>query len=296
MNNRALRKYYPQYYLIPGLLVYTLFHVYPNLSSFAYSLTNWNSYNSAIKYIGLKNYNYILVEKSYTYLPILGNTLLYAVGTSLISAIVGLLFALAMNREFKSRNVLRSVYFIPYCIAPIIVSYIFKSLLHPTGFVNQTLSSIGLSGLTRHWLVDRQTAMGAVIGVTVWMKFGINMVIFLAGLQTIDRDYYEAARIDGASQFMTFWYITFPLLSPAVTINILLNFIDGFKAFDLIYALTNGGPGDLTEVLNLTIYNTYTAGMLGRSTAMTAILFFLTLLFSLIIYAVLNRRGKIYET
>lgn len=292
MKNKILRKSYPTYFIIPGIIVYTLFHVYPNLSSFVYSLTNWNNYSPKIQYIGLENYRYILVERGKSYIPVFWHTLHFAIGVSLFSAIVGLLLALAMNRNIKGRNVLRSIYFIPYCIAPIIVSYIFHSMLHPTGFINQVLNTLGLHGLTQHWLVNKATAMGSVMCVSIWTKFGINMIIFLAGLQTIDREYYEAAIIDGGSSFQIFRYITFPLLGPSVTINILLNFIDGFKAFDLIYALTNGGPGNLTEVLNLTIFKTYAQGMLGRATAMTVLLMLLTLVFSLIVYGLLNLRGR----
>ena len=178
----------------------------------------------------------------------------------------------------------------PIIISPLIIGIIFKSIFHPNGLLNEALNALGLSAITNSWLTNSDTAFGAVMSVEVWRYIGFNMAIFLAGLQMIDKTYYEASEIDGASRLKQFWHITVPCLMPSITINIVLNVMNGLKVFDVVFTLTNGGPGDLTDVLNTVIFREYSKGRYGFSTALGVVLFVLTAVLAAGIYLPLSRK------
>ena len=159
----------------------------------------------------------------------------------------------------------------------------FISILGPNGIVNQFLRLIGLEALTNSWLTNPKLVLGSTIAVECWRMAGWNMVIFLAGLQAIPRDYYEAASIDGASAWIQFVKITIPFLVPSLTITTVLNAIHGLKSFDLIFALTGGGPGSLTELMNVSVFHTFSQGRYGMSTALSVIVFLITATIAMLI-------------
>ena len=147
--------------------------------------------------------------------------------------------------------------------------------------MNEFLRTVGLGAIARGWLTNRQTALGAVIAVEIWKSVGLNMVIFLAGLQMIEREYYEAAQLDGASAIDQFRYITWPFLRPSVTINVILNTIHGLKVFDIVMSLTNGGPGNTTQVISTFVFKTYGMGAYGLSNALSTFIFLMTTVIAL---------------
>ena len=160
---------------------------------------------------------------------------------------------------------------------PLIIGIIFTSVLHPQwGVLNEILRAVGLDFLAKNWLVDKSIAMFSVIGVETWREVGLNMVIFLAGLQMIDRTYYEAAEIDGAGFISKLRYVILPLLSSSIVVNTILNLIHGLRAFDIIFSLTGGGPGNTTEVISTAVFRTYSAGAYGLSTALNVVVFIIT--------------------
>lgn len=285
-----MKKVYTYKLVIPGLLIYTLLYLLPTIVGFGYSFTNWNIINFANpKFNGIDNYITIFATEAKTYLKPVGNTIVFATVTALLKAVAGLGLAVLLNKGLKTKGILRAIFFMPYVIAPLIAGYVFSSLLHPNGILNEFLRACNLDFLAHSWLTERATALPAVMFAEVWKMVGLNMVIFIAGLQTIPQSYYEAASIDGASAWKSFVNITLPCLLPSVTINAVLNIINGFNAFDLILALTNGGPGDATAVINTLIYTEYGSGRLGMASALGVVIVVITTVIAAVLQIFMSR-------
>jgi len=200
------------------------------------------------------------------------NTLIYAILTCLIKLVLAFFIAVFLTSKIKSKNLLRSVVFFPNLISTIAVGITFSALMHPTkGLINQILAIFGIKGLD--WLGNTSTALYSVIFTDVWKGVGVATVIFIAGMQSIDKTYYEAASIDGATGLQQLKQITLPLSRPAMNSVIILAFIGGMRTFDLIWSMTGGGPGYVTEVMASTVYKQYAAGYYGLSTAGNVIMF-----------------------
>lgn len=274
---------YPRTMVAPAFILYTVLFIIPTILGIYYGFTDWNLYSREIHFNGLDNFRFIFMEQTYKYVRPIINTVVFAFFTSLFEVILGLTLAIFLNNKIKGRNFLRSVYFVPQAIATIVIGIMFTTILSPTGLFNSLLDVIGLDGLQHKWLITESTAMPSVIAVEVWRYFGMNMVIFLAGLQAVDKTYYEAAKIDGAGKWQLFRHVTLPYIMPAVTINLVLNVVHGFRAFDLIYSLTNGGPGNATEVIATMVYREYSAGNYGISSAMNVLLLVMTTVVSVIV-------------
>lgn len=269
------KKIYPSHFLIFPFLLYVVFFIAPSFMGLALSFTDWNSVSDKINPVGFQHFIEIFTNKRY--LLVIRNTLIFALVTTVFKNVIGLLMALALNKGFKTRNILRTIFFFPVMLSPLIIGLVFKSIYNPDyGVINEFLRLIGLSGLAKDWLGDINTALSAVTIVEIWRLVGQNMVIYIAGLQAIPEDYLEAASIDGATSFQKLRYIILPQLLPSITINLILNLIAGLKVFDLVFVLTNGGPARRTEVLNTVIYKEYSTGRYGFSTAMGFVMFIFT--------------------
>jgi raffinose/stachyose/melibiose transport system permease protein len=266
---------YAGWFLVPAVAIYSILFVAPVVMGLAYSLTNWNSMSDVVKFIGLRNFNEIFALNS-PYLKSLSITLVFTFFTLILKEVCGLGLALMLNGRIRSKNALRGIFFLPQTLSSLIIGIVFISILSPAGLVNAFFRSIGLDGLARTWLVDPKLVLGATIFVEAWRMIGWNMAILLAGLQTIPLDYYEAAALDGASFWGQFFKITVPLLVPSLTITAVLNTIHGLKTFDLIFALTGGGPGSLTEVLNVSVFHEFSMGRYGMATALGVVVFAIT--------------------
>ncbi|KAA1189287.1 sugar ABC transporter permease [Paenibacillus sp. B2(2019)] len=281
---------YPRRMVFPAFILYTILFMIPTVMGIYYAFTNWNIYSDAIHFNGLDNFKVLFIDQSFKYVRPITNTVVFAFFTSVLEAVIGLSLAIMLNRKIFARNTLRSIFFMPQAISTIVIGIIFTTILHPTGLLNNFLDLIGLDFLQQKWLTNTATAMPSVIAVEVWRYFGLNMVIFLAGLQGIDQSYYEAARIDGANSWNLFVKITIPFIMPAVTINTVLNIVHGFRAFDIVYALTNGGPGNATEVIATMVYREYSAGNYGLSNAMNLILLIMTTVISVLVNRATSKR------
>lgn len=274
------RKVYKTYFLMPALIIYLIFFIFPVIAGIGFSFTNWNSMKSDISFVGLRNYIEIFNPRN-SYLLAIKNTFIFTVFATIGKIGLGLLLALFFNRKFPTQPILRGIYFMPFAISSLIIGIVFTSVLAPDGVLNAILSAVGLESITRGWLTNKSTALISVICVEIWKSIGLNMVIFLAGLQMIDRDYYEAAALDGAGKLALFRYITMPFLLPSITINLILNTIHGLKVFDIVMALTNGGPGNATQVINTFVFKTYGMGAYGLSNALSTFIFIVTTLIAL---------------
>lgn len=257
---------------IPGLLLYILFFIIPAMGGLALSFVKILGFNlSTARFGGLQNYVDVFTQPNMR--RAIGNSFIFALITTIFKMGIGLSLAVALNRKMALTNALRTIFFLPAVINTVAVGLIFSSLLHPSnGLVNGFLRTVGLGALAQSWLVNTNLAIFSVCAIEIWKWSGFTMVILLSGMQTIGRDYYEAAEIDGADGFTKFKYITFPLLLPAFNNALILSIIGGLKVFDLIQATTQGGPGSATEVFGTLIYKSFGAGRLGEGCAASIIL------------------------
>ena len=219
----------------------------------------------------------------------LWHTLIYAVVTSSLKVVLGLLLAVLLTSKIIGRGFLRSVAFFPVLVSTIGVGIMFTVLMNPTnGLINKTLAVVGIDG--PGWLTDPKYALLSVALVDVWKGVGLATVTYIAGIVSIPQEYYEAAKMDGASAFQNFWQIVLPLARPATVTVIILSLIGGLRSFDLIWAMTRGGPGFTSDVIASVIYKQYQAGFYGLSTAGNVILFLLVTAIILPLFWFLNRK------
>ena len=267
MNNKTI---YSAWVLVPTLVIFTGLFILPMVTSLFFSLTVWDLKN--FTFVGLENFKMFFSEGS---LNIgIRNTLLYAVIGCSLKVTAGFLIAVFLTSNIRTKNILRSVIFFPNLVSTIAVGITFKALMHPTkGLINSALGAVGLRGAD--WLGNARTALLSVLSVEAWKGVGVATVIFIAGMQAIDKTYYEAASIDGADGWQKLKNITLPLCRPAMNSVILLAFIGGMRSFDLIWSMTGGGPGFATDVLASVIYKQYAEGFYGLSTAGNVIMFIL---------------------
>lgn len=272
---------YPFWLSIPALLLYTLFTVVPVTMSVILSFTNWNvkRWYSPV-FSGLANYKEVLSDGVFA--TSLKNTFILAFGTTAIKIVFGILLALVLCKKFRGNGILRTIYYLPCVLSPIVIGILFQSILSNQGLLNNLLGDLNLSFLKQQWLGYYGTSMLWLVITEGWMWIGFNMFIFISGLQAIPSDYYEAASIDGASKTTQFFKITLPLLVPAITVNTTLNIAGGLKIFDIVYVLTNGGPGTDTQVLSTYVFRSFGLGYLGESAAASVVLTIIVLVITFI--------------
>jgi raffinose/stachyose/melibiose transport system permease protein len=279
------RSPYPYWFILPGAVVFTVLFLVPTVASFWFSLTRWDLFTA--QFIGLENFRQFFSEPFL--LQGLVNTLIYAVVTSGTKTVIGLLLAVLLTSGIFAQGLLRTVIFFPVLVSFIGVGFTFTALMHPTrGAINVALAAVGIDG--PGWLTDPALALFSIAFVDLWKGVGLATLIYIAGLATISPDYYEAARIDGATRPQMFWRVTVPLVRPATVTVITLSLIGGLRSFDLIWAMTRGGPGFSSDVLASVIYKQYQAGFYGLSTAGNVILFLLIAVIVVPLTAWFNRR------
>lgn len=277
------KKMYPRYFLAATILVYLVFFIVPGILGVVYSFTDKTIYSgSAVHFTGLANY--IQLIRQNRFMTGMKNTFSFTIITTVMKNVAGFALALALNKKLKTKKYLRAVYFLPVILSTLIVAQIFRAMLLPdVGLIGRFLGLFSADLAHFDWLGTKATAMYMVMLVDIWKGAGYCMVIYLAGLQAVPTDCYEAAHIDGAGGFKVFWKITLPLMIGSVSINVLLCIIGGLKVFDLILALTKGGPGMATQVLNTTIFSYFGSGALSTGCAANVMLtIFVILCFGLI--------------
>jgi len=279
---------YPNIFLLPAVTVYVMLFIIPTILAFYYSFTDWTSYTDEIKFIGIQQFVNIFSKGEF--FIALRNTIVFALIVTVFQNFIAVIIAIIVNNDFKTKNYLRTIFFMPCVLSMMIVGLSFSAILHPNGPLNQLLTSIGLEALTRNWMMDSVINIYVLAGINVWMFIGFSMAIYLAGLQSIPLELYEAAMIDGANWKQNIRNITLPLLAPSFTINIVMTIIGSLKVFELIYVTTGGGPGDASQVIMTTIFKDFGLGLYGSATASSLILFVLVFLFSIPILFSLKRK------
>ena len=207
-------------YYIPALLLFCIFVIYPLIKGLGISFTNWNGYSQTQKYVGLRNYKTFLTDPNI--LIALRNTIVYGFGSTILQNILGLAYALFLNKRFLGRNITRVIIYLQAMVAPLIMGYMYYFILqYDGGALNDLVKLLGFGAVD--WLSKGKTAILLIIFINTIQFVGVSMIIYLAGLQGIPASYYEAAEMDGAGSWKKFRYITFPLLTPAITSSVMLN-------------------------------------------------------------------------
>jgi ABC-type sugar transport system permease subunit len=275
--NRNQRLLIPYIFIAPNVVVFAVFMFVPILLAFYISLNEWTLIGSPT-FVGLGNYLDMLEDSEF--LRAFYNTGVYTLGTVPTSIALGLVVALGLNRKLPGRTLLRSIFFVPVIISLVAVALIASWIFNDNyGIINAALSAVGIGDVP--WLSSARWAMISLIIATLWIRLGFNMVIYLAALQSIPTELYDAARVDGASGWRRFRHITWPLLGPTTFLLVIINIIYSLHVFDLIYVMTGGGPGFSTTVLVQYIYQmAFTEGQMGYASAIGVVLYLLLLIFT----------------
>jgi raffinose/stachyose/melibiose transport system permease protein len=276
---------YPYWFYLPAAVIYGILFVVPTLLAFYFSLTRWSIFES--KFIGFGNY--VTFFKEPALVSGLWHTLVYAVITSGAKVVLGMMLAVLLTSQIVARGWLRSVVFFPVLVSTIGVGLTFTVLMNPEhGLINEALSVIGIQG--PGWLTNPKYALLSVALVDIWKGVGLATLIYIAGIVSIPHEYFEAAKVDGAGSWDSFRRIILPLARPATVTVIILSLIGGLRSFDLIWAMTRGGPGFTSDVIASVIYKQYQAGFYGLSTAGNVILFLLVTAIIFPLSRFLNRK------
>jgi raffinose/stachyose/melibiose transport system permease protein len=277
--------HYPLSFYVPAAVVYAVLFLVPTVASFYFSLTRWTLFDT--EFIGLDNFARFFDE------PMLVkgfvNTFIYGVLTSGAKVVLGLLLAIVLTSRIMGRAYLRAVVFFPVLVSTVGVGITFRVLMDPyDGLINRGLAVVGIQG--PGWLTDPSLALVSVALVDIWKGVGLATLIYMAGIVAIPREYFEAAKADGVNGRQNFWYLTLPLVRPATATVVILSLIGGLRSFDLIWAMTRGGPGFTSDVIASVIYKQYQAGFYGLSTAGNVVLFLVVTIIIVPLSRWLNRK------
>ncbi|MBA2449104.1 MAG: sugar ABC transporter permease, partial [Chloroflexi bacterium] len=272
--------------LAPYLLMFLAFLVYPSLQGLYLSFTDARLGRAAMPWVGLENYQYVLTDSLFHTTVI--NTLVFVLESTPLLIVIPLALAVALNRALPLRAFLRGAFFVPFTLSVSVVGITWWWLLQPQfGLVNVYLQSLGVT--PPGWFQSGGWAMFAVVLATVWWTAGYNLVLFLAGLGAIPQSVYEAAKIDGATWWHEFWYVTLPLLRPTMLLVVVIQVIASFQVFGQVFVITTGGPGDTTRTVIQYVYEAaFVNQRLGDGSAAAWVLFVVILIFSVVQFRVLR--------
>ncbi|MCI8417795.1 MAG: sugar ABC transporter permease [Lachnospiraceae bacterium] len=266
-RNTFDKKIYAGWLAAPGLLIYILIFVIPTFASFYFSMTRWNL--KTAEFTGLTNF-ITFFTMSNTRAALI-NTAVYAFFTCLVKVVLGLLLAQYLCGRVRSRGYLKTMYFLPTLLGNVAVAIAFESILSQGGLLNQFLANFGVEPVK--WITGSKYAMLSCILVDIWKGIGTALVIYVAGISAIPTTYFEAAAIDGSTPTQSFFKITLPLMVPTINTVLTLSLIGGLRTYELVYAMTGGGPGYSTELLGSVIYKLFSRGSYGLATAGYVIMF-----------------------
>lgn len=268
-------------FILPNLIGFFVFTFIPIIFSLLLSFCEWDSGNP-IKFVGLKNFITMFTNDSSFWIS-LKNTLYYTVVTVPVTMAISLFLAILMNKKLKGRVFFRSVLFFPYVASLVAVAVVWMALFNPDrGPVNGILMALGIANPPR-WAASTRWAMPTIIGLTVWKGMGYYMIVYLAALQGVSGDLYEAASLDGANKWQQFLNITWPSVTPTTFFILMMLMVSTFKSYDTMYITTQGGPGEATKVLAYHIYNSaFVSSKFGYASAVAMVLFAIIMIVTLI--------------
>jgi len=251
------------------------------------SFSSWTTYRSAIVWNGLTNFN-VLYSQGYL-INAIWVTVAYSVIAMLVQNVVSLSLAYALRESTLLNGFFRSVFFLPVLISPLAVGYIWRGILDPAGPIDSFISFFW-PGFNFSWLGQTSTALPAVAFVDAWKWIGLTTLVYIAGINAVPHELHEAARMDGANAWKTFWHITFPLLAPAFTFNVAVTLIGAFSAYDVIQATTGGGPGSSTRSINVLLRIQWGMGNFGTGSALGLIVTVMVIVVAVPLVGYLRRR------
>lgn len=275
--------------ILPALVLFLLFVIYPLFQGAWISLHRWDGL-SEMEWIGFKNYQFVFRDK--VFWQAMRNTFQFAIGVTVIKNIAGLGLAVLLDKQIKGRTFFRASVFMPVTISFVVIGILWSWIFNPIfGILNSLLTSLHLEFLIQGWLSDPKIALWSVMWVDIWKWTGFHMVLFLAGIQSIPRDLYEAAAIDGANAWKSFTKITVPMLKPVMLVSVLMSIIGAFVSnYDVVYVMTGGGPFHATEVaLTWIVSTTFRFASVGKANAMSMLLFVCVAVFAIIQMIVMTR-------
>ncbi|MBR7836481.1 sugar ABC transporter permease [Actinospica durhamensis] len=275
-------------FALPSILLVLVFFLIPFAANAVFAFTRWTGYSSVIRWDGLANFR--LLEQLGVLTHATEVTAGYALVSMLVQNIVGLALALAMQRTDKVNGFFRSLYFVPVLISPLAAGYIWSAVLTQNGPLNAVISLVVPGGFHYDWLGHNLSALVCVAGVDAWKWTGLVTLVYIAGLNRIPRQIPEAALLDGAGPVRRFRSVTFPLLAPAFTFNVVITLVGAFSALDVVFATTGGGPGDATSVLNVALYNEYGQSFFGLASSLGFVITLLVVVTAVPLIGWLRRR------
>ena len=279
------------FFVAPALLLFAAFVVVPVIQAVRYSTYNWNGLGPMDNFVGLENYKNALRDQVFT--DAVMHNLVIIVLSIVIQLPLGLAIALLLNREMWGRGVMRVVVFAPYVLAEVVAGVVWLMLLQPGGVVDATFDSIGLGNLTQLWLGDPDVALYTVMAVLTWKYLGLAIILFLAGLQGVSAELYEAGQLDGASWWQVQRWITIPLLGPTIRTWVFLSMIGALQLFDMVWILTQGGPANSTMTMATYLINQGTdRSLYGYASAVAVLLFGISLVLAVIYQIFVLRRDN----
>lgn len=283
--NKRIAPYY--WMTVPAVILFFVFMTLPALQGIYYSFTNYNGFGKGYDFVGFKNYFNLFQDDN------VGNaywfTFKFAIVVTILTNILSLLIALGLNAKIKFRNFFRGIYFLPNILSVLIVGYIFNYLF--SNVFPIWGQNLGINTLSTNILGSESLAWIGIVIVAVWQSVALNTILYLAGLQTIPTTLYEASNLDGAGKWREFWSITFPLIAPFFTINMVLAMKNSLMVFDQIVALTNGGPGRATQSISHLIYTGgFEGGEYAYQSANSVIYFIVIAVISILQIRFLQRR------
>lgn len=278
------------FFLIPALAFFLTLWIYPVLQLFYYSITDFNGINYNFNFVGIKNYIKVLSNGTLT--NSMKNTLVYTVVTVVASNLIGLSVAMILNTKIRLKGLFRASAYFPALFSAIVVGFIWSYVYMPgSGMIANLITILGGDGTRFNPLGNYKVALLAIAAVEIWKGFGTTMIIYLAGLQTVDETLIEAARIDGCSEWQLMRFVKLPLISSTITINVILSVIAGLKAFDYSFIMTHGGPGKSTKTLMYQVYETaFTDMKMGRASAFSVLAFALIILITVLMLIYMNKK------
>jgi multiple sugar transport system permease protein/raffinose/stachyose/melibiose transport system permease protein len=268
-------------FVLPAIVLYLIFFIIPFFQSIHISLTSWNGVNPEKIYIGLDNY--LRLIKDDLMWKSLGHNFIWVIVGTISPIVIGLLLAVLLSgKNTRGRTFLRTVYFMPVMLSPVVVGIIWGWVYNPIyGMLNKILDRVGLDNLSRGWLGDPQLALYMVLITAIWSYFGFCLVILMAGMQKVDTELYDAANIDGANSFQRFFHVTIPQLGSVLTMIIAYTLIGGLNVFDIVYVMTGGGPANSTELIATYTYEqSFQLNSVGYGASLSMVMTILSLVAS----------------
>lgn len=274
------------------MLLFLVFNLYPLFYSGYLSLLKWDGFSDNKEYVGFEHYRTFLTSEEF------GNSLevttIYTIGVTVFSIALGLILAALLNSGIRGQTIYRVLYFLPVVTSTIAVAIVWRYLLTPyTGYADVFLRNLNITSPQPTWLRNTDWALRVIMLVGVWKRLGFNIVIYLAGLQGIPKEYYEAARVDGASPVRIFRSITIPLIAPITLLLVIMSIIDSFLIFDVVYVMTSGGPLHSTEVIGLLLYNqAFKYFNMGEASAIAWVIFAIVFVVTMFQWMIFGTRGQ----